>query len=71
MREMPRCYLQDAPLRLKPRQLKRQRLCELLEWDQPQPELRPEPVHYKPLGWAPWHAGSRVRRTSCQARRQR
>jgi hypothetical protein len=50
MREMSKTYRQDAPPRLKPRQRKRQRLRELLEWDRPQPELRPEPVQYKPLG---------------------
>jgi hypothetical protein len=47
---MSRTYRQASLPRLKPRQLKRQRLRELLEWDRPQPELRPEPVHYKPLG---------------------
>ena len=50
MREMSKTYRQDVPSRLKPRQRKRQRLQELLQWDQPQPELRPEPVQYKPLG---------------------
>ena len=50
MRKMSRTYRQDAPARLKPRQLKRQKLQELLQWDRPQPELRPEPVQYKPLG---------------------
>ena len=51
MREMSRTYRQEgALLRLKPRQRKRQRLRELLEWDRHQPELRPEPVQYKPLG---------------------
>jgi hypothetical protein len=50
MREMSRTYRQDVPRRLKPRQLKRQKLQELLQWDRPQPELRPEPVQYKPLG---------------------
>ena len=46
---MSRTYREDALRRLKPRQLKRQRLQELLQWDRPQPELRPEPVQYKPL----------------------
>lgn len=50
MRKMSRTYHQDERLRLKPRQLKRQRLQELLQWDRPQPELRLEPVQYKPLG---------------------
>jgi hypothetical protein len=50
MRKMSRTYRPDAPPRLKPRQMKRQRLQDLLEKDLPQPELRPEPVHYKPLG---------------------
>ena len=47
---MSRTYRQDLPPGLKPRQLKRQRLQELLQWDRPQPELRPETVKYKPLG---------------------
>jgi hypothetical protein len=50
MRKMSRTYRLDALPRLKPRQIKRQRLQELLQWDRPQPELRLEPVHYKPLG---------------------
>ena len=50
MREMSRTYRQDAAPRLKPRQRKQQKLQELLQGDRPQPELRPEPVHYKPLG---------------------
>ncbi|MDB5887086.1 MAG: hypothetical protein JWR74_3257 [Polaromonas sp.] len=50
MRNMSRTYRQDALPRLKPRQMKRQKLQELLEGDRPQPELRPEPVQYKPLG---------------------
>jgi len=50
MRKMSRTYRQDERPRPKPRQLKRQRLLELLQWDRPQPELRPEPVQYKPLG---------------------
>jgi hypothetical protein len=50
MRKMSRTHRQDALPRLKPRQIKRQKLLELLQWDRPQPELRPEPVQYKPLG---------------------
>ncbi|MDH6186546.1 hypothetical protein [Polaromonas sp. CG_23.6] len=47
---MSRTYRQDAAPRLKPRQRKQQKLQELLDWDRPQPELRPEPVQFKPLG---------------------
>jgi hypothetical protein len=50
MRKMSRTYRQDTASRLKPRQRKQQKLQELLQWDRPQPELRPEPVQYKPLG---------------------
>jgi len=50
MRDMSRTYRREAPPRLKPRQLKRQKLRDLELWDRPQPELRPEPVQYKPLG---------------------
>jgi hypothetical protein len=50
MRKMSRTYRLDALPRLKPRQIKRQRLQKLLEEDRPQPDLRPEPVQYKPLG---------------------
>ena len=50
MRTMSRTYRQDERPRPKPRQLKRQRLQELRQWDRPQPELRLEPVQYKPLG---------------------
>jgi hypothetical protein len=50
MRAMSRTYRQTFQPRLKPRQLKRQRLRDLQQWDLPQPEFRPEPVHYKPLG---------------------
>jgi hypothetical protein len=50
MRKMSRTYRPDAPTRLKPRQRKQQKLQDLMAWDRPQPELRPEPVHYKPLG---------------------
>jgi hypothetical protein len=34
----------------KPRQLKRQRLNDLMQADSPQPEPRPEPVHWQPMG---------------------
>jgi hypothetical protein len=37
-------------LKLKPRQLKRQKLRELLLTEEPQPEIRPEPVRWNPLG---------------------
>ena len=50
MANMAKTYRQEARPRLRPRQLKRQKLKELLQWERPQPELRPEPVQYKPLG---------------------
>ncbi|MDB5742953.1 MAG: hypothetical protein JWR68_1268 [Polaromonas sp.] len=50
MSKMSKTYRQELRPKLKPRQLKRQKLKELLQWDQPQPDFRPEPLQYKPLG---------------------
>ena len=47
---MSRTCRQDAAPLPKPRQRKQQKRQELLAGDKPQPEVRPEPVHYKPLG---------------------
>ena len=35
---------------MKPRQLKREKQRQLMQWKNPQPDPRPEPVQWKPLG---------------------
>lgn len=47
---MSKTHHHESNQRPKPRQLKRQKLEQLQESRQPQPEQRPETPQYKPLG---------------------